>query len=280
MRKAIVLILILMSVVALTLRYGYKPLEKLLNIAPRAGLRIESNPKMSVFLNNKQLSETPYQDEGLTSGEYLVMLRQAQASSSAVPAWQGYVKLNGGTLSVINRDIAENPAASSGEIITLERGKGVTIISNPSGAEVLIDGVSRGRTPLVISDITSGEHQFLLSKDSFLKRTIRATLVEDFNLTLNVDLAISEAELTKLPTIPISSPPQIIISKTPTGFLRVRNAPSLSGQEIAQVKPGETYILVEEQADWYKIKLTDGREGYISAQFAEKKNQIDTQAPR
>lgn len=275
MRKLIIFFLVFLSILVLGIRFGYQPLEKIFNLAPRSGLRVESNPKLKVFLADKEVGVTPFQNENLPSGEYLISLtKEEQSATGSASLWQGYVKLNPGTLSVVNREIAQTPAVSSGEVITLEKGQGATIISNPSGAEVFVDGISRGRSPLVISDTTSGEHQFLLSKDSFLKRTIRATLVEGFNLTLNVDLAISEAELTKLPTVPISSPPQIVIKSTPTGFLRVRNAPSLSGQEIAQVKPGESFALVEEQADWYKIKLSDGKDGYISSQFAEKKRGI------
>ncbi|EKD90753.1 MAG: hypothetical protein ACD_30C00092G0021 [uncultured bacterium] len=271
MKKTLVTILIFLSIIALILQFGIRPLEGLLNLKERAGLRVESTPKTKIFIDNKEVGEVPYQEENFSEGEYLISLKD-EASGSAT-LWSGYVKLNGGTLSVVNRDIQKTQALSSGEVITLEKGAGVTIISNPSGAEVLMDGVIIGRTPLIYTEIISGEHQFLLSKDSFLKRTIRATLIDGYNLTLNADLAISEAELTKLPTPPVTALPQVLIKQTPTGFLRVRDKASLNGKEIAQVKPGESLTLLEESGEWFKVRLPDGQEGYISSQYAEKKNQ-------
>jgi uncharacterized protein YgiM (DUF1202 family) len=58
--------------------------------------------------------------------------------------------------------------------------------------------------------------------------------------------------------------------QTPTGFLRVRDQASLNGAEIGQVKPGETYALLDEQTGWYQIKLTNGKTGWISSQYAQK----------
>lgn len=271
MKKTLVTILIFLSIIALILQFGIKPLEGFLNLKERAGLRVESNPKSKIFINEKEVGVSPYQEENFSEGEFLVSLKD-EASVGAT-LWSGYVKLNGGTLSVVNRDIQKTQALSSGEVITLERGAGVTIISNPSGAEVLMDGVIIGRTPLIYTTVTSGEHQFLLSKDSFLKRTIRATLIDGYNLTLNADLAISEAELTKLPTPPVSALPQVLIKQTPTGFLRVRDKATLNSKEIAQVKPGDSLTLLEESGEWFKIRLSDGKEGFISSQYAEKKVQ-------
>jgi uncharacterized protein YgiM (DUF1202 family) len=57
--------------------------------------------------------------------------------------------------------------------------------------------------------------------------------------------------------------------QTPTGFLRVRDQASLGGAEIGQVKPGETYTLLDEQSGWYKIKFNN-KEGWISSQYAQK----------
>ena len=116
----------------------------------------------------------PYQNENLTEGEYLITLQpEDDSTQSAKASWQGYAKLNTGTLTVVNREMEDTLAASSGETISLEKGKGVTVISTPNQAEVFIDGVSKGLTPLTISDISSGEHQFLISRDNYQKRSIR-----------------------------------------------------------------------------------------------------------
>lgn len=279
MRKAVLSILVFISLVALGVRYGSEPLIKALKLQPRAGLRVESNQKMKVFIDSREAGVTTFQDENLIEGEYLVELKpwggSGEASSSAALVnfpWRSYIKLNAGTLTVVNREFSKTVAASAGEVINLEKGKGAVVISTPDEAEVSVDGVVKGRTPLSIDNIEAGEHQFVVDKDNYLKRGIKASLVEGYNLILSVDLALAEADLTKLPTIPISATSQVIIKATPTGFLRVRSAPNLSGKEMARVSPGEALTLLEELPAWYRVRLEDGQEGYISAAYASKKS--------
>ncbi|MBI2021422.1 PEGA domain-containing protein [Candidatus Daviesbacteria bacterium] len=273
MKKALLGLLAFLSIIALLLRFGYEPLIKTLGIKTRAGVRVTVNDKAKVYLNNKEVGTTPYLNEDLTQGEYLVKVEPTtEATSSAKAFWQGYVDLNNGTLTVVNRELASTKAASSGEVITLSKGAAVTVVSQPSAAEVTANGKSYGRTPLSIKDLPSAEHQFIISKDGYLKRSIRATVIDGFNLTLNVDLAISEPDLSKNPTIPISQTAQVIVKSTPTGFLRVRSSPSTNAQEIARVNSGETLTLLEEIPNWNRVRLSDGKEGYVSSVYTEKKN--------
>jgi uncharacterized protein YgiM (DUF1202 family) len=233
--------------------------------------QVDSNLKAKVLIGGQEVGETPYTDSNLQEGELLIGLLPLQESSISAKPWQGYVKLNPGTLTVINRNLEPTAQAASGEVITLEKGKGVTVISTPPEAEVEVDGVIAGRTPVTLSDLVAGDHQFILSKENFVKRSIRAKVVEGYNLILTVDLAIAEADLTKLPTIPISATAQVVVKSTPTGFLRVRSTASANGQEVGQVKPGDVLTMVEEIPNWYRVRLSDGKEGFISAAYASKK---------
>ncbi|MBI2596312.1 PEGA domain-containing protein [Candidatus Daviesbacteria bacterium] len=286
MRKVIFIILFFLSLVTLSIRFGAEPLVKMFKLEPRAGLRVESNIKAKVHICNKsnncpaegsEVGNTPYQDENLAEGEYLVGLKadqiettDTQASASA-RIWQGYVKLNKGTLSVINRELGNSPAVSAGEVVTLDTGNGITIISIPNSADVIVDGKNIGRTPLTVTDQPAGEHQFVIAKEGYLKRSVRVNSVEGYNLTINVDLSLAEADLTKITTTPISATAQVVVRKTPTGFLRVRSAPSINGQEIARAKPGDVLILLEELPAWDRVRLPDGKEGYVSLSYVEKK---------
>ncbi|MBI2022723.1 PEGA domain-containing protein [Candidatus Daviesbacteria bacterium] len=271
MRKAVIILLTFISIIALILRFGSKPLIKTLGLEPRAGLRVESDQKSKVTINGQEVGSTPYQNQNLKEGEYQVSLKKEEATSSSGLVWQGYVKLYGGTVTVVNRELSEKQSQASGEIITLEKGKGVTVISNPSSAQVLIDGKAVGRTPISISSIAPGEHQFLISKENFLKRSIRVTLEDGYNLTLNVDLAQDEVDLTKIVTVPIKETQQVIVTQTPTGFLRVREEANLNSKEVARVAPGDTLTLLEEIPNWNRVRLPDGKEGYVSSSYTEKK---------
>ncbi len=252
--------------IAILLRFGDSAAEMFLGIKQTSGISILSDPAgATVFLNEKQISVTPYEDKGLEVGDYMVKLEKGQAS------WQGRVKLSAGTVTVVNRDIATDSASSAGEILTLDKGKGLTIISNPTEAAVEIDGKSYGKTPITVN-IDTGEHTILVSHQNYLPRSIRADLPVNFNLTVSVDLALSEADLTSTTAPVITVTPEVVVKQTPTGFLRVRDKSNLNGKEIAQVKPGDILILLEEIGSWDRVRLSNGTEGYVSASYVEKKS--------
>ncbi len=264
MRKTIFIFLVALSTLLIVIRLSSQQLLSFWEKNSRAGVRVDSNPAGEVFIDKLSLGQVPAQKEDSKKGDHLVEIKAGGLS------WQGYVKLTTGTLTVVNRELTEDPTTDSGEIISLEKGQGVSIISNPSGAEVQIDGVVKGVTPLAISDIIAGEHQFLLAKANFTPRSVRSVLTKGFQLNMIVDLAVSKLDLTQIPSVPIQSTVQVKVLATPTGFLRVREAANISSLEIARVTPGDTLPLLEEVPGWKKVKLGDGKEGFVSAQYVEK----------
>lgn len=263
MKKALFLILVFVSVCLIIVKLSTKPLLQFLNIEAKSGIRIESNPPAAVFINNQEVGKTSYQQEGLSVGDYLIELRSEKGS------WKGYVHLNPGALSVVNREITENPSHASGEVITLEKGSGISIITSPPNADVEIDGKLVGQTPLLLADIEPGEHTFLLGKANFVKRSIRSVVTQGFRLNLMADLAISEADLTSVAAPVVTTTKQLLVKPTPTGFLRVRVSPNASSQEVARVRPGDKLELLEDLSSWKKVKLTTGKEGYVSSAYVE-----------
>lgn len=264
MKKFLVWILILISLAALLLRFSDKITEVFLGVRKTSGISILSEPKdAAVFLDSQEVGKTPFESKNLDVRDYTIRLDKEGAS------WQGKVKLTAGTVTVVNRSLAQDPASSAGEILTLDKGKKLTIISSPTEADVEIDGKAYGKTPATL-DITTGEHTILLSHTNYLKRSIRASLPANFNLTVSVDLALSEADLTTIATPVEIQTPEVVVKETPTGFLRVRDKPNLNGKEISQVKPGDKLVLLEEQGSWDRVRLTDGTEGFVSSSYVEK----------
>ncbi len=265
MKKTIILFLILLSIVALVVRFTSTELKQFFGINTKSGLSITTSPDGAVvFLDGNEMGKTPYENKQLEVKEYLIKLQKDDFS------WQGKVKLIGGSLIVINRELSKEVASSAGEILSLDKGKGITVISNPSQAEVEVDGKNYGKTPVVVN-ADSGDHTILLSYPSYLKRSIKANLPKDYNLTISVDLALSEADLAAVTTPAITNTPMVVVKNTPTGFLRVRDKPNIAGKEITQVKPGDELVLLEELSSWFRVKLSDGSEGYISSTYAQKK---------
>lgn len=266
MKKILVWILVLISLAVLLLRFSDQIAEIFLGLKQTGGLSISSEPQeATVFLNEKEVGKTPFEDKNLEAKDYIIRLTKGAAF------WQGRVKLTAGTMTMVNRDIASDSASSAGEILTLTKGKGLTVISNPTEADVEIDGKSYGKTPVTVN-VDTGEHMILISHTNYLNRSIKADLPNNFNLTVSVDLAISEADLTAIATPVITQTPIVYVKQTPTGFLRVRDKPSLNGKEITQVKPGDRLVLLEEQGSWDRVRLSDGTEGFVSAVYVEKKN--------
>lgn len=267
MKKSFFQGLTVLAIIALALRFGTQPLMNLLGLNLRAGLKVTSSPSATVFLNEKEMGQTPYQNENLSPGEYRVKLLSGEKR------WQEIVSLYAGTLSLVNRDLSSAPGLSSGEILTLQPGKGVTVYSTPTEAQVEINGQSFGKSPLVVKNISFGEHTFLISHNGYLTRSVKANLPSGMVLSLEVDLATDASGSAKTTPSEVTPVMKVIVKKTPTGFLRVRSQPSLEAEEIARVSPGESLIFLEELPNWFKVQLSNGKEGYVSALYGEKKIQ-------
>lgn len=266
MKKLLFLTLIFLSIFILSLQFSSVATKFLAN-KEKAGIKILSAPSdAEVFIDGSPAGQTPFEDEDLEQRTVHVKLKSGLAS------WVGQVKLNGGTVTIVNRELSEDEASSSGEVLTLTKGGGVNIISDPEGAEVEVDGKTYGRTPNFVN-IGSGEHIFVLSKTGYLKRSIKALVPTGFNLGLNVDLALSELDLSNIVTPPVTVTEKLKVLSTPTGFLRIRDKPSLTGKEITRVLPGDELILLEELTSWDKVRLISGKEGYVSSQYVEKISQ-------
>lgn len=241
-----------------------------LGIKQKSGILITTTPTdATVYLHAQEVGRTPYEAKDLEVSEYSVKLEKDSAS------WQGSVKLNAGTITIINRDLANDIPSSAGEALSLKKGKGITLISNPKNAKVTVDGGEVGTSPLNINS-QSGEHAIIIDHPNYLKRSIRASLPDGYNLTIVVDLALSEADLSTVATPVIKTTLEVIVKNTVSpnpGFLRVRDKPSLLGKEVAQVKPGEILILLEEEGTWDRVRLSDGTEGFVSSTYVEKKIQ-------
>ncbi|MBI2020393.1 PEGA domain-containing protein [Candidatus Daviesbacteria bacterium] len=267
MKKTIILFLLLISILFLLIRFGGQGLEFLLGIKGLSGLTVTSAPEgAAVILDGKEIGITPFESKGLEPKEYDLKIQKDNLF------WQGKVKLNEGTITVVSRELSQDPYSSVGEILTLTKGRGITVLSNPQEAELKIDGKAYGKTPITVA-IDSGEHNISLNHSNYLERNTKANLPEGYNLIVLIDLQLSEADLTSVQTPVITQTLEVVVLDTPTGFLRVRDKPSLAGKEITQVKPGDKLILLEELPSWARVRLADGTEGYVSATYIEKEEQ-------
>jgi len=263
-----------------------------------AALQIDSFPEASVFIDGKNVGKTPFVDRQMKPGEVNVKLIP-ESTASALTSWEGKLKLIGGVLTAVTREFAETDEFSSGDILTLEpsgdkKNASLAVITSPDGATVKLNGENRGPTPLVLDKINEGDYQINLSLPGYIPRNLKAKAVKGFKLIVNSKLAKeggSETNPTPAVSVPslvtpkptttikISPSPKptvsitggaVEIQQTETGWLRVRSGSGRSYSEVAKVYPGEKYPLLEERPDWYKIAYEEGKEGWISSQYAKK----------
>lgn len=249
----------------------------------KGALQTTTEPKSQVFLNGKLIGQTPLcKCEGenmLNIGEY--KLKLVPLEGGFLP-YQETIKINKSVLTVVDRSFYSQ-ASSEGSTITLHKLKDsktleLLVLSIPVETEVILDGTKKGTTPLLLKDITASDHEIRLEKKGYKEKTIRIHTVTGYKLAATVYLSVDDSipsivldnEETKDSTKSASKVAKVTILDTPTGFLRVRDQASLNGLEIAKVAPQESYDLIEEGDGWFKIKLKDGKEGWVSSQYSKK----------
>jgi hypothetical protein len=337
---------------------------------PQAFLKVESAPSAEVFLNGESLGKSPLQKKDLKVGNYDLEIKAAVPTfpendggneGSKNLEFSRKIDLEPSAVTSVKYEFAPDEIFSSGEILSLRGGAGLSVTTNPENAEVFLDGKSLGNSPLS-QVIDPGVHLLKVEKEGYVSREVEINIEEKFRLSawaslaLNpypqtkklsekgkftiFDLSSSNATLTgdfrswaqaiwhfqksgkKVPkkfdvlideegkqytldnaygkkkevtvgylsssagklsskaketwdkftkgSSKTKTSAEVRILDTPNGFLNVRSGPGTNHSVIQKVNPGESYELVDEEADWYKILLKSAKEGWIFAQYAKK----------
>ena len=245
----------------------------------KGALQVTSTPVAKVYINGKLLGQTPLcaceLKDMLTVGDYSLRLVPIQAGFEP---FEQKITINPKVLTVIDRSFV-GLGLSNGSVINLSPLSGakemqISVVSFPDSAQVYLDDNLQGQSPLLLQNITESDHELKLSKIGYKDQIVRIKTTPGYKLEalvflgINPDVAATTASAASASaSLPVA---KVIILDTPTGFLRVRDQASLNGAEIAQVKPGETYQLLDERTDWFQIKLSNGQSGWISSQYAQK----------
>lgn len=248
----------------------------------KGALQATSIPKSKVYLENKLIGTTPFcacdLAQMLSVGDYNIKLVPLDGNFRS---FEEKITISKSTLTVVDRTFADN-GSSDGSTISLiplsdKKDIEVLIISLPDKANVFLDSNPVGVTPLLLKQVSESDHDLRITLDGYKDKLIKIKTALGFRLSSLVFLGV-DTDLSSSPVASVSAIPsptvtvaEVLILNTPTGFLRVRESNSIASGEIAQVKPGESYDLIEDKDNWFKIKLTDGKKGWISSQYAVKK---------
>jgi serine/threonine-protein kinase len=82
----------------------------------------------------------------------------------------------------------------------------IDVISDPPGAEVLVNGVVKGRTPLRISDLDPGSYDFEVRKDGYnpYKKTVPLESASDYTMKVNLPTTVNSLRI-------LSQPPRVTV---------------------------------------------------------------------
>jgi hypothetical protein len=251
-----------------------------------AGIMIETEPISEVYINGQKVGKTPYD---ATREPEDVIIKLVPVSDTSLDDYETKVTLVPGVKTIIKRTFKESEDQTSGAIVSFEKVTGtdsglVTVVTIPDSAEISLDGKIHGYSPLR-TKVKEGDHELLVSQVGYLDKKLPIKVYKGYKLTAVVKL--TKDALQNEPLVPVISDTQsqgkLEVLPTDVGFLRVRDEPSLNSSVLGQVKPGETYDILEQEprdgdAAWYKIKVkietndnqTQEFEGWVSGEFVKK----------
>lgn len=258
------IILTLLAISSLVIKFASQPVFRLLGYSAKSGISITATPQAKVLIDQVEVGNTPLVKEDLSVGEHQIRLE------SKTIFWQTTVRLEKGVVTTVNRELAISTASSSGEIVSLYQGRGVNITSVPINAQVQIDDKIFGSTPLMIDQIPPGEHTFFLTATGFISRQIRASIPDGYRLNIHTDLAVSQDSLDPPAISKVTVLQKGVVLDTGVGFLRVREAPQILAKELTRIKVGDNLVVISELEEWFKVRLADGTEGFVAAEFVRK----------
>jgi len=246
----------------------------------RGALQVTSVPKSQVFLDGKYIGNTPLSlielPDLLDIGEYSLKLVPTE---KGLKEWSEKISIYKGALTVVDRTFDKNLGSSTSTTITLTQASNkdkseLSVISFPSGAQVVLDSSIKGSTPILLEDITISDHEIKILKDGYKEKVVKVKAVEGKRMEVVVNLGIRTDLASESPVASTSATlsKKVKVLDTPTGFLRVRESPSLESSQSGTVNPGDLLDLISKEEEWYQITLPDGKTGWISSEYAQEED--------
>lgn len=262
-------------------------------------LKINSNPTASIFLSDKHLGRTPYEEKADVGSYSLKLVPETTVTSLA--SWQGSIKVTPGLLTFVNANLSESEFTTAVDVLWLEaitsKSSEIGVTTEPDAASVVIDGELKGISPLSLPNILPADHTMTITSPGYVTRTVRVRTTAGFKVNAIIKLALSPGgeqpkEATTASTLvipdgkttPKATPtsgtsanpakPYVVIKDsvkdTAIGALRVRMEPSTTSTESARVNAGDKFTILDAKNGWYQIKYDGTNTGWISGQYADK----------
>lgn len=250
----------------------------------KAGIVVNSTPTANVFINGSLVGTTPYDGE-YKAGDITLKLVPTGSDTPLFP-YEAKITLLSGVKTVVQRRFGASEEDSSGDIINFVKddanSSSISVVSIPGAAQVMVDGIVVGSTPFKTNNLAFGEHTVNINLTGYSEKQLNVRIVPGYKLVIVSKLGRDNGEnKTTTNTETPGVKRYVVIGQTETGYLRVRSEPGNRGEEIAQVKSGEKYLLLDRDttSGWYKIQfkapvagLPNGISGWVSGEYVQISN--------
>lgn len=149
-------------------------------------LSVNTTEEAEVYLDSNLVGKTPLADKEIPSkgGEIVI-----KSTSNPNLSYTTTVEPSSNTGVSIYRDLGVSGLFSSGYELWFEKDKtNLTVISQPSGAIVYIDGAEVGKTPFSSDKITAGDYSLKISATGYEAVTMAIKVVDNLKLNVSTQL--------------------------------------------------------------------------------------------
>ncbi|MFZ5376689.1 MAG: SH3 domain-containing protein [Patescibacteria group bacterium] len=158
----------------------------------RAGLQVITNEtNVSLFLNGEYLDKAPYINRNIKPGIYTLRI---QPDDTTLIPYEAQIQLSKGLLTVVTWKPGQTAEMSGGVIYELEplpskKQAEVSFITIPDNAIITFDNQEQQFSPLTLTDLAAGRHEYQVSLPSFETQKHTINIVAGHRLNVSIKLA-------------------------------------------------------------------------------------------
>lgn len=254
-------------------------------------IRILTSPISGVILNDTPQGNTPY-EVAYGPGLHRLKLIPQKQEGNFTP-WEGQIEVFENALTYVIFELGSSDLTSSGEILTVKKMSknnssqlgALNVETKPVGAVVAFDSDEKGVSPISVYNIVPGTYELKISMPGFISRTQKIQIHKDRVVDAKIKLALdsdyktidqlieeekkeaSQEALLENAKQEIAEASQIeqfvTIKNTESGFLNVRELPSINSKKIDEVLPNKKFKYLKKEGDWFQILLDDSSSGWV-----------------
>lgn len=213
----------------------------------QGAIQVTSNHTVMVYLNDTQLGQSPYFDETIKVGEYIVKL---EPLDSNLPAWQTKLVISPRALTVVDYQVSQT--GSSNYVMQLLPISGtdirLTLTTLPNNAVIKINNEVKGFSPLTLEDLPNGDYAIVVSAPGYEPKTLNAKTTPGYHLITQVELARDGLVAEAAPEKPASPSAELSEPETATPEAKMPTptpAPLLFRQENGVIIGAESTEVID-----------------------------------